>query len=86
MPTITEDAIWTIGLKARKAARSNPEWIASFAKAVAGLAVDVVADAAIEKLTDDDRQLLTSRATALATHRISDLVADVAEDLADDYP
>jgi hypothetical protein len=46
--------------------------------------VEVVADVAIEKLTDEDRQMLMRRATLLATERISDLVADVADDLADD--
>jgi ferritin-like protein len=85
MLTITEEALWTIGATARQAARSKPEWVASFAKTAAALAVGVVADAAIEKLTDEDRQILTKRATALATQRIADLVADVAEDLADDY-
>jgi len=49
------------------------------------LAVGVVADAAIEKLTDEDRQQLTKRATALATQRFADLVADIAEDLIDEY-
>jgi hypothetical protein len=85
MPTITENALWTIGATARKAARSKPEWVASFAKTAAGLAVDVVAESAIEKLTDEDRQILARRATALATQRIADLVADVAEDLADEH-
>ena len=85
MPTITDDALWNIGATARQAVRSKPEWVASFAKMASALAVGVVADAAIEKLTDEDRQLLTKHATALATQRIADLVADIAEDLTDDY-
>jgi len=85
MPTITDDALWTIGATARQAARSKSEWVASFSKTAAALAVGVVADAAIEKLTHGDRQLLTKRATTLAAERIADLVADIAEDLADDY-
>jgi ferritin-like protein len=85
MPTITDDALWNIGATVRQAVRSKPEWVASFAKMASALAVDAVADVAIEKLTDEDRQLLARRATALAEERIADLVADVAEDLADDY-
>jgi hypothetical protein len=85
MPTITDDALWNIGATARQAVRGKPEWVASFAKMASALAVGVVADAAIEKLTDEDRQLLTKHATALATQRIADLVADIAEDLTDDY-
>ena len=85
MPTITDDVLWSIGATARQAVRSKPEWVASFAKIASALAVGVVADAAIEKLTHDDRQLLTMRATTLAAERIADLVADIAEDLADDY-
>jgi ferritin-like protein len=85
MPTITDDVLWNIGATARQAVRSKSEWVASFAKMASALAVGVVAEAAIEKLTHDDRQQLTKRATALATQRIADLVADIAEDLADDY-
>ena len=85
MLTIEEDALWTIGPKARQVAQSKAEWITSSAKVAAELAVEVVADIVIEKLTDEDRQILMRRATALAAERISDLVADVADDLADDY-
>jgi hypothetical protein len=85
MPTITDDVLWSIGATARQALRSKPEWVASFAKMASSLAVGVVADAVIEKLTDEDRQLLTKRATALAEERIADLVADIAEELTDDY-
>jgi hypothetical protein len=85
MPTITEDAIWTIAATARHAAESKSEWITSSAKIAAELAVGVVADLAIDEFTDEDRKILMRRATMLATERISDLVADVAEELADDY-
>jgi hypothetical protein len=44
MPTITEDEIWTIGAKARQAARTNSEWIAVAAKMAASLAVGAVDD------------------------------------------
>ena len=85
MPAITDDDLWNIGATARQAVRSKPEWVASFAKMASALAVGVVAEAAIEKLTDKDREQLTKRATALATQRIADLVADIAEDLIDEY-
>ena len=85
MPTITDDVLWSIGATARQAVRSKPEWVASFAKIASALAVGVLADSVIEKLTHDDRQMLTKRATTLAEQRIADLVADIGEDLADDY-
>ena len=70
MLTIEEDALWTIGPKARQAAQSKSEWITSSAKVAAELAVEVVTNVAIEKLTDEDRKILVRRATLLATERI----------------
>ena len=63
MLTIEEDALWTIGPKARQAAQSKSEWITSSAKVAAELAVEVVTDVATEKLTDEDRKTLMRRAT-----------------------
>src|SRR5437870_4771680 len=85
MLTIPEEAIWTVGAAAREAAQSKPEWVTTVANTAAALAVAAVADLAIEKLTDEDRKLLTRSAAEKAAERISDLVADIAEDLADDY-
>jgi hypothetical protein len=85
MLTITEDAFWTIAPKAREAAQNKSEWIVSSAKVAAELAVEVVADATIEKLSEEERLTLMRRATELATGRMSDLVADLADDLADDF-
>jgi hypothetical protein len=51
MLTIEEDALWTIGAKARQAAQSKAEWITSSAEVAAELAVAAVADVAIEKLS-----------------------------------
>jgi hypothetical protein len=46
--------------------------------------VDVFANFT-EDLTDDDRALLMRNAIAMAAERLSDLVGDLAEDLADKY-
>ena len=83
MPTITEDAIWKIGETARQATQEKAEPIASAAKMAAELAVDVVTKLSDGEMTPDDLRLLTSHATEMATQKLSDLVADVAEDLAD---
>ena len=83
MPTITEDAIWNIGEAARKAAQEKAESIASAAKMAAELAVGVVTKLSDGEMTPDDLRLLISHATEMATEKLSDLVADVAEDLAD---
>ena len=85
MPTITEDAIWNIGETARQAAQEKAVSIASAAKMAAELAVGVVAKLSDGEMTPDDLQLLTSHATEMATQKLSDLVADVAEDLADHH-
>ena len=83
MPTITEDAIWKIGETARQATQEKAESIASAAKMAAKLAVDVVTKLSDGEMTPDDLRLLTSHAIEMATQKLSDLVADVAEDLAD---
>ena len=85
MPTISEDAIWNVGETARKATQEKPESIASAAKMAAELAVGVVAELSDGEMTPDDLRLLTSHATEMATQKLSDLVADVAEDLADHH-
>ena len=85
MPTISEDAIWNIGETARKAAQEKAESIASAAKMAAELAVDVVAKLSDGEMTPDDLRLLTTHATEMATQKLSDLVADVAEHLADHH-
>ena len=69
----------------RSPAGGTAGYQAHFAAVRAHAREGVVADAAIEKLTDEDCQLLTKRATAVAAERIADLVADIAEELADDY-
>ena len=83
MPMITEDAIWNIAETARQAAQEKAESIASAAKMAAELAVDVVTKLSDGEMTPDDLRLLISHATEMATQKLSDLVADVAEDLAD---
>jgi hypothetical protein len=83
MPTISEDAIWNIGDAARKAAQEKAESIASAAKMAAELAVGVVTKLSDGEMTPDDLRLLISHATEMATEKLSDLVADVAENLAD---
>ena len=83
MPMITEDAIWNIAETARQAAQEKAEPIASAAKMAAELAVAVVTKLSDGEMTPDDLRLLISHATEMATQKLSDLVADVAEDLAD---
>jgi hypothetical protein len=85
MPTISEDAIWNIGETARQAIREKAESIASAAKMAAELAVDVVTKLSDGEMTPEDLRLLTTHATDLATQKLSDLVADVAEVLADHH-
>ena len=83
MPMITEDAIWNIAETARQATQEKAEPIASAAKMAAELAVAVVTKLSDGEMTPDDLRLLISHATEMATEKLSDLVADVAEDLAD---
>ena len=83
MPMITEDAIWNIAETARQATLEKAEPIASAAKIAAELAVAVVTKLSDGEMTPDDLRLLHSHATEMATQKISDLVADVAEYLAD---
>jgi hypothetical protein len=45
----------------------------------------VVADFTTEDLTEEDRELLMRSAIEMATQRLSDLVGDLAEDLADKH-
>jgi hypothetical protein len=85
MPTITEDAIWNIGETARQATQEKSESVASAAKMAAELAVGVVTKLAVGEITADNLKVLTHHATEMATQKFSDLVADVAEDLADHH-
>ena len=83
MPMITEDAIWNIAETARQATLEKAEPIASAAKMAAELAVAVVTKLSDGEMTPDDLRFLISHATEMATEKLSDLVADVAENLAD---
>src|SRR5262249_54307786 len=49
------------------------------------VAVDVVAKFTTEDLTEEDRALLMRNTIDMAAERLSDLVGDLAEDLADNY-
>ena len=85
MPTISEDAIWNIGETARQATQEKSETVASAAKIAAELAVGVVVKLSAGDMTDDELRLLTHHATEMAAQKLSDLVADVAEDLVDHH-
>ena len=83
MPMIMEDAIWKIAETARQAALEEAEPIASAAKMAAELGVAVVTKLSDGEMTPDDLRILISHATEMATEKLSDLVADVAEHIAD---
>jgi hypothetical protein len=85
MPMITDDDIWKIADTAKEAVQAKSEWMRHSALTAAEVAVDVVADFTTEDLTEEDRELLMRSAIEIATQRLSDLVGDLAEDLADKH-
>jgi hypothetical protein len=85
MPTISEEAIWNIGETARHATQEKSERIESVVRMAAELAVDVVAKLCVGEMSADDVRVLTRHATEMAAQKLSDLVADVAEQLADNH-
>jgi len=85
MPIITDDDIWKIADTAKEAVQGKSEWMWHSARTAAELAVDVVADFTTQHLTEEDRELLMRSAIGMATQRLTDLVGDLAEDLADKY-
>jgi ferritin-like protein len=85
MPTITDDDIWRIADTAKEVVQTKAEWIRYSARTAAEVAVDVVADFTNEELTKEERELLMRNAIEMATQRLSDLVGDLAEDLADKH-
>jgi len=85
MPLIAEDDIWKIADTAKEAVQTQHEWIRHSARTAAEVAVDVVANFTTEDLTEEDRAFLMRYAIAIAAERLSDLVGDLAEDLADKY-
>ena len=85
MQTLADDAIWVIAETAKEAVQAKSEWIQHAARAAAEVAVDVIANFATEDLTREDRALLMRNAIEIAAERLSDLVGDLAEDLADKY-
>jgi ferritin-like protein len=85
MQVLADDAIWKIADTAKEAAQAKSEWLRHFARTAAEVAVDVVANFTTEDLTEEDRGQLIRHAMAIAAERLSDLVGDLAEDLADKY-
>jgi uncharacterized protein YutE (UPF0331/DUF86 family) len=85
MQVLADDAIWKIADTAKEAAQAKSEWIRHSARTAAEVAVDVVANLTTEDLTEEDRARLMRHAIAIAAERLSDLVGDLAEDLADKY-
>jgi hypothetical protein len=85
MQTVADDAIWVIAETAKEAVQAKSDWIEQAARTAAEVAVDVVANFATEDLTKEDRALLMRNAIEIAVERLSDLVGDLAEDLADKY-
>jgi hypothetical protein len=85
MQTLPDDAIWAIAATAREAVKAKSEWIQHSARTVAEVAVDVVASFTTEDLTTEDRALLMRNGIEMAAERLSELVGDLAEDLADKY-
>jgi|APPan5920702963_1055757.scaffolds.fasta_scaffold629380_1 hypothetical protein len=83
MQILADDAIWIIADTAKEAVQAKSEWIRHSARTAAEVAVDVVANFATEDLTEEDRALLMRNAIEMAAARLSDLVGDLAEDLAD---
>jgi hypothetical protein len=85
MQQLADDAIWIVAEAAKEAVQGKSEWIQHSARAAAEVAVDVVAKFTTEDLTEEDRALLMRNAIEMAAGRLSDLVGDLAEDLADKY-
>jgi len=85
MQILTDDAIWVIANTAKEAVGAKSDWIQHSACAAAEVAVDVIANFTTGDLTEEDRALLMRNAIEMATERLSDLVGDLAEDLADKY-
>jgi hypothetical protein len=85
MQTLPDDAIWAIAATAREAVQAKSEWIQHSARTAAEVAVDVVASFTTEDLTTEDRALLMRNGIEMAAERLSELVGDLAEDLADKY-
>jgi len=83
MQILADDAIWVIADTAKEAVQAKSEWIQHSARTAAEVAVDVVANFATGDLTAEDRAFLMRNAIEMATVRLSDLVGDLAEDLAD---
>jgi hypothetical protein len=83
MQTLADDAIWIIADTAKEAVQAKSDWIQHSARTAAEVAVEVVANFTTEDLTDEDRTLLMRDAIEMARERLSDLVGDLAEDLAD---
>jgi hypothetical protein len=83
MQVLADDAIWKIADTAKEAMQAKSEWIRHSARVAAEVAVDVVAKFTTEDLTEEDRVLLTRNAIEMAAERLSDLVGELAEDLAD---
>jgi hypothetical protein len=85
MQVLADDAIWVIADTAKEAVQAKSEWIQHSARTVAEVAVDVVASFTTEDLTTEDRALLMRNGIEMAAERLSELVGDLAEDLADKY-
>jgi hypothetical protein len=85
MQVLTDDAIWKIADRAKEAVQAKSEWIRHSACTAAEVAVDVVASFTTEDLTTENRALLMRKAIEMAAERLSDLVGDLAEDLADKW-
>jgi len=85
MQISADDAIWVIAETAKKAVQAKSEWIQHSARTAAEVAVAVVANFSTEDLTKEDRALLMRNAIDIAAERLSELVGDLAEDLADKY-
>ena len=85
MQILADDAIWVIAETAKEAVQAKSEWIQHSARTAAEVAVDVVANFSTEDLTKEDRALLMRNAIDIASERLSELVGDLAEDLADKY-
>ena len=85
MQVLADDAIWKIADTAKEAAQGKSEWVQHSARIAAEVAVDVVVNFTTEELAEEERALLMRHAIAMAAERLSDLVGDLAEDLADKY-
>lgn len=85
MQVLADDAIWKIAETAKEAVQGKSEWIQHSARTAAEVAVEVVAKFTTAGLTEEDRAHLMRYAIAVAAERLSDLVGDLAEDLADRF-